>query len=106
MTDLLQLILMPDFDSARESLGYEEFDDFDSEDVLYRQGYDGELLEISDEEEFEIGENLIARINSENEYYLLKNKEDFELKQDFVIDDLPPGRYKLCLEENVIYELS
>ena len=31
----LQLLIMPSFDSVRESLGYEEHDDYNSDTILF-----------------------------------------------------------------------
>lgn len=106
MTETLQIIIMPDIDSIQKSMGYDEFDDSNSDAILSQQGSDGEVMEIADEEEFEINNNFIAKIYSDNEYFLLENKKQIDFKLDFIVDELPSGRYKYCSEGNIIYILS
>jgi len=107
MEEVLQIFIMPSFDSARESLGYKEYDDYNLDDVLHQQGYDGDYVDIEDDEIFEIPEDYIGRINSEEEYYLLTSEEDLDEKEFNVLEnDLPEGRYKLSLKEHVIYSLD
>lgn len=107
MEEELQVFIMPSFDSTRESLGYEEYDDYNVDSVLFKQGFDGVLQNIEDEEIFEIPEGYIGRINSEENYYLISSEEDLNEKEFYLIeDDLPEGRYKLSLKENVIYTMD
>jgi len=70
-----QLVIMPGFDSAMESLGYEEQDDYNSDTVLFQMGYDGEIINIPDDEIFKIEKGFIRRIQSDREYYLIKIKK-------------------------------
>lgn len=103
----LQIFIMPSFDSARESLGYEEYDDFDMEDVLHVQGYEGNYINIEDGEIFEISEGFIGRLNSDESFYLLSDEDDLDEKEMYLIeDDLMEGSYRLSLEDHVIYDLD
>lgn len=107
MEEKLQVFIMPGFDSVRESLGYEEYDDYNVDSILFKQGYDGVHQVIKDEEIFEIPEDHIGRISSESEFYLLTSEEDRGEKEFYVIeDDLNAGRYKLSLKDHVIYSLE
>lgn len=107
MKEELQLLIMPSFDSARESLGYEEYDDYNSDTVLFQMGYDGEIINIPDDEIFKIDTGFIGRIQSDGDFYLIKNKKDLKNKEDYLIeDDLSEGRYKYSSVDHVIYCLK
>lgn len=107
MEEELQIFIMPSFDSARESLGYEEYDDYNVDAVLYQQGYDGAHINIEDEEIFEIPKDYVGRINSDERYYLLSSEEELDEKEFYLLeDDLSKGRYKLSLKDHVIYSLD
>lgn len=106
MEDVLQILIMPDFDSTRDSMGYTESDDFNVDEVLFQQGYDGDYTDIADDEVFEIGKGLIGRINSDEDFYLCKKKSDLSHKEDFLIqDDLAPGKYKYSSESHFFFRL-
>lgn len=103
----LTILIMPSFDTVREALGYEEYDDFNTDSILYRQGYDGELINVEDEENFEISEGFVGRINSNEDYYLLSKENKLRDKQDYLIEnDLSEGRYRLSVKDHVIYILG
>src|ERR1035437_6184222 len=100
----LQLLIIPSFDSVRESLGYEEHDDYNSDTVLFQMGYDGEMISIPDDEIFKIEKGFIGRIQSDGQYYLIKNKKDIKNKVDYMIEnDLSEGNYKFSAEGHIIY---
>jgi len=106
MEEELQLLIMPSFDSARESLGYEEHDDYNSDTVLFQMGYDGEIINIPDDEIFKIGKGFIGRIQSDGDFYLIKNKKDIKDKEEYILEnDLSEGRYKFSAEDHVIYRI-
>ena len=107
MEEELQLLIMPSFDSARESLGYGEYEDYNSDAVLFQMGYDGEIINIPDDEIFKIDKGFIGRIQSDGEFYLIKNKKDLKDKEDYLIEnDLTEGRYKFSSVDNVIYRVN
>ena len=41
--ETITLFLTPEFDTIRDEMGYDENDDFDAYDILFQQGYDGEM---------------------------------------------------------------
>lgn len=103
----LQLFILPSFESVRDSMGFDESDDYDADAVLFQQGYNGNLIDIADNEIFDIEEGFIGRINSKKDYYLITDKEDLENKDEFLIeDDLPDGKYNFSAKDRVIYRLE
>ena len=103
----LQLFIMPSFDSTRESLGYDMFDDYDADAILFQQGYDGSQFDVADNEIFEVPRRFIGRINCEGDYYLIDYKDSLKRKENFRIeDDLRPGRYKFMAKDRVIFVLK
>jgi len=107
MRDDLRIMIIPDFDYVRESMGYEDYDDFNANAVLHRQGFDSFHLEVSDKEIFIIPENYIGRIDSDDTYYLLPDEEELEFKEDYPIqDDLMSGTYILSASERVLTMLQ
>ena len=62
--ETITLFLTPEFDTIRDEMGYDENDDFDAYDILFQQGYDGEMIEVEENEIFEIPEGYIATIQA------------------------------------------
>ena len=54
--ETITLFLTPEFDTIRDEMGYDENDDFDAYDILFQQGYDREMIEVEENEIFEIPE--------------------------------------------------
>ena len=103
----LHVLILPDFDSFRVSMGFDEFDDDSTEAKLYQQGYNGRHMDISDNDIFEIENGFIGRINSEGNYYLLTAEEDLECKEDYQIKkDLREGKYRFSAKDCVLYKLD
>ena len=50
--DTLTILLTPNFNETRRSLDYNEFEDFDDNEVLFQQGYDIQQMEIEPGERF------------------------------------------------------
>ena len=63
--DTILLALTPEFEMLRDEMGYDEYEDFDAYDILFQQGYDRQLIEVADDEIFEVPEGYSARINKE-----------------------------------------
>lgn len=42
----MKLFIKPTFDNIREDLGYDEFEDVDEDAIMFRQGYDGDIMEV------------------------------------------------------------
>ncbi len=125
----LTLMIMPNYDSARESLGYEDFEEGSSDAILFQQGYDADVIEIEDKETFKIEEGFIGRIienDDENddeseeiedadndseiddsELYLISDLEDLGQRYEYVLDgDLEEGSYKFLAKHNTILMLD
>ena len=83
MSDSVSLFITPEYDAIREDLGYDEYDDYDETDVLYQQGYHGEMVEIQDGETFEIPEQYCA---------------------DFLTESLSCGSYRFDAKNNIFWK--
>ena len=93
---------------------------------MFQQGYDAEIIEIEDQETFEIRDGYIGRLienndeddenenvsfqDAEDEFendetvYLISDMEDLEDKYDFELDgDLTEGKYKFIAKHNAIF---
>lgn len=113
MGKTLEIMIMPDFDSTRESLGYDENDDYNSAAVFYQQGYDTDFIHVEDGEIFKISEGFIGRLNSEEPVYLIQEDDDIKYEDDDlqyqehlrIKDDLIEGHYKYSEVNNIIYQL-
>ena len=102
--ETITLFLTPEFDTIRDEMGYDENDDFDAYDILFQQGYDGEMIEVEENEIFEIPEGYIATIqatDTNDEFYILDEGEDVFEKEDSKqkhyekdnIDMMPPRTF-------------
>lgn len=118
----LQIMIMPSFDTTREAMGIEEYEDYDSDSVLFQQGYDAEVIKVEDDEVFEIEVGYIGRIldeeedseeddieidddseTEETELYLISDLKDLDEKYEYVLDgDLDEGTYKFLAKYNAI----
>jgi hypothetical protein len=119
----LQIMIMPSFDTTREAMGIEEYEDYDTDSILYQQGYDAEVIIVEDDEIFEIEEGYIGRIfdedededededievddeleTAETELYLIRDLEDLNEKYEYVLEgDLDEGRYQFLAKHNAI----
>lgn len=107
MIKKLQLFLMPSFEAVRESMGFDEFDEDNTEAILFQQGYNGSIIDILDGQIFKIKEGFIGRINSKGNYYLLSDEEDLEDKKDYQIEnEILCGKYRFSAKERVLYVLG
>ena len=82
----IQILLKPSFEKTRSELGFDENEDYNNDAVLFQQGYNIEILEISPGEEFNIGLNHENGYldNSEDKYKLIfkKNEEEWDGEND------------------------
>lgn len=130
----LRLLILPTFGSTRESMGIEDFEDIDSESILFQQGYDADVIEVEDngifrievgfigsilEEELEVyleeNDDVEFKIDDAFEidddidkiYYLINDLEDLEEKYKFILEeDLEAGSYKFLSEHHAILSLE
>ena len=96
--ETITLFLTPEFDTIRDEMGYDENDDFDAYDILFQQGYDGEMIEVEENEIFEIPEGYIATIQDEG--------EDVFEKEDFQTETLREGQYRYDAAENIFWKIN
>ena len=124
----LQIMIMPSFNTTRESMGIEEYEDYNPDSVLFQQGYDADVIEVEDNEVFKIEDGYIGRIlddeiddeldeeldedidkdieTEETELYLISDLEDLEEKYEYLLEgDLEEGRYKFLAKHNAILSL-
>lgn len=107
--DTILLALTPEFEMLRDEMGYDEYEDFDAYDILFQQGYDRQLIEVADDEIFEVPEGYSATIQSDDpddEFYLLESEADLPDKGDFIVDALPGGNYRYDAAENVFWKVD
>ena len=76
--ETITLFLTPEFDTIRDEMGYDENDDFDAYDILFQQGYDGEMIEV----------------------------EDVFEKEDFQTETLREGQYRYDAAENIFWKIN
>ena len=94
----LEILIQPSLDSTRESMDYEEHDDYDSDAVLYQQGFDMDVMSVSPGERFSIGNEYTGQIScDEVQYeYKIKGNKDYDFEDYYVPGDpieLKPGSY-------------
>ncbi len=82
----IEILLKPSYQRTISELGYDENEDYNEDNVLFQQGYNTEILEISPGEEFNIGLNHENGYldNSEDKYKLIfkKNEEEWDGEND------------------------
>lgn len=88
----LEIIIKPTFDSTRDSMDYSEDDDFDSNAVLFQQGYDMDFMDVEPGDSFTINEGYTGEIDSsEDNYKLIRPKDKFDEFLDDEEDERRPG---------------
>jgi len=106
MEDFLEIQIIPDYNTARKLMGYNEYDDPKDDDIILTQSNNMEPIDVADDEIFTIEKGKVGQINSSQDQYLLKKKSDLSHKEDFLIDfHLPPGKYKYSEKTHVIFRL-
>lgn len=91
----MEILVKQTIDSLREDLGYEEWEDVNTDALLFRQGYEGYVMEVEDGETFEIPEGYIGQIIDEGTYYMNIEIFEGEFEKEIIETDLQPGSYKL-----------
>jgi hypothetical protein len=106
----LEILINPNFNSTRDSIGLSEDQDNNSDAVLFQQGYDMDVLEVEQGDNFEIDNEFEGQINCEETQYKfikLKKDEDEEWEDDDYEEGdsitLQPGKYKF-LEDGITIE--
>ena len=112
----LEILIKPSFDSTRKSMGISKHEDYDSDAVLFQQGYNMFPLNIEPGEKFKIKKNFTGHIDcEETQYKLINIKEEWEDDVDEWDEDnyqegdpitLQPGKYKFLEDGITIEELD
>lgn len=94
MENNIDIFIMPNVETVRENLGYDEYEPVSQEVIEFQQGVDIDTIEIEDDGSFEIPEGSHGQIQSDEEYYELITFDDsFEEREP--IGWLNPGRYQI-----------
>ncbi|WP_055445554.1 hypothetical protein [Lacinutrix himadriensis] len=110
---LLEIIITPSFQSTLEQMGISPDEDYNSDAVLFQQGYNMYHMEIEPGEKFKIKKNKKGQIDcSEIPYKFIRKKEEWETDEDLWDDEyqdsiaLSPGYYKFLEDGITIEELE
>lgn len=112
---ILEILIEPSFESTMKEMGISPDEDYNSDGILFQQGYNMSNLEIEPREKFKIKKNTKGQIDcSETPYKLIRKKEECETEEDFWDDEyenedsitLAPGKYKFLEDGITIEELA
>ena len=98
---ILEVYLQPSFSLTRESMGIEEYEDYNSDAILFQQGYDANVLEVEAGNEFEIPEDYEASIISDDIPFEVIDRE-YDLTEDVYNASLEPGVYEFSEEDHKV----
>ena len=89
-------------------MGYEEGDDYDSDAVLFQQGFDMQEMEVKAGEKFTISQDWEkGQLNCEGEMFTLKKKspydEHFEIIESDEVIHFGKGKY-IFKKDGVTFE--
>lgn len=112
----LKILITPSFESTRDSMGFSEDEDYNSDAVLFQQGYDMDVLEVESGEKFKINKKFKGQVNcEETQYKFIKLKDEWEEEPDEWDDDyqqegeainLYPGYYKFLDDGITIQQIA
>jgi hypothetical protein len=113
---ILEILIKPSYDSTRKSMGISKNEDYDSDSVLFQQGYDIFPLNIEQGEKFKIKKNFTGHIDcEETQYKIINIKKEWEDDEDNWEDDyyqegdpitLQPGKYRFMEDGISIEEIA
>jgi hypothetical protein len=90
----IEIYTIPDVDTVRKHLGYEEYEQINPDVIELQQGIDIDTIEIEEDGTFKILEGYYGQIESEQEFYeLVQIDEDYYEKEP--LNRIEPGRYKI-----------
>jgi len=79
----ITILLMPNFNQTRKELGYDAYEDYDSDAVRYQQGYNIQKMTVEDGEEFIINKNWeSATIHCNGKMIKLITNNEWEDEQE------------------------
>lgn len=111
----LEILIKPSFESTRNSMGYSEEEDYNSDAVLFQQGYNIDIIKVEADDNFQIEGNYEGHINcnkTQYKYVKLKDEWDDELGdwEDYYEPGasitLSPGTYKFLDDGITIQQIS
>lgn len=90
----MEILINESIDSLREALGYDEWDEGNDDELLFRQGYEATPIVVEDGEFFDIPDNYEGQIIDEAPYFIEQEIfDDFFEKQP--VFTLAAGAYRL-----------
>ena len=97
----MEILIQPTIDNLREDFSYDENEDYNVDDLLFQQGFDGYPIEVADGEKFKIPKGYIGSIIEDGHVYYLRNEisEGVWENEEFY-GDLESGLY--ILNDDVI----
>ncbi|MCL7765062.1 hypothetical protein MPF19_16685 [Polaribacter sp. Z014] len=113
---ILNILITPSYESTRDAMGFSEEEDYNSDAVLFQQGYNMDILKLEPGEEFTISDDFKGQVDcEETQYKFIELKEEWEDEPDDWDEDyyeegdpidLLPGRYHFLEDGITIKELS
>lgn len=94
----MKILLIPNYDSVRDDMGYGENDDYNSDAVLFQQGFETDSLDIDDGETFRVPEKYLGQIVDDGNMYEMAIEVipgDWHKGQMLDGSTIDPGLYKL-----------
>lgn len=112
----LNIMITPSYESTRDAMGFSEEEDYNSDAVLFQQGYDTDVLIVEPDDKFRIEKDFKGEISCEEiPYKFIKLKEEWEddfddFEEDYIEDgdpiNLHSGYYHFLEDGKTIKELS
>ena len=94
MENNVEIFIIPDVETVRENLGYDENEYVSQELIEIQQGLDVDTVEIDEDGTFEIPEGYHGQIESDEEYYELTTYDD-GFEERVPLRWIAPGRYQI-----------
>lgn len=92
----MRLYIKPTLDNVQGDLGYNENDEVNIDSLLFQQGFDIDMVDVDDDERFEIPVGFVGEIDNEEESFFLKTMIDDDLwDKEEIFDELEAGIYLL-----------
>ena len=91
--DHIEIVVVPDMDTLRESPVYDEYDSDNCDELGYEQGLAADTVDIEDDGTFEIPKGYIGQLELDYTFF-----EQLQIKEEIferAKEDFKPGRYKI-----------
>ncbi|CAM3007171.1 hypothetical protein [Flavobacterium frigoris] len=108
----LEILIEPSFESTMKEMGISPDEDYNSDAILFQQGYNMYHIEVEPGDKFKIKKNTKGQIDcSETPYKFIRKKEEWETEENLWEEEyedeenisLAPGKYKF-LEDGITIE--